>query len=129
MQEGGASVNNFVAAGVVLVILWLAMRSVRTVLAIVVNLFAGLAIAAALGLIIVGKFNPISVAFAILFVGLGSDFAIQYSVRYRAERHVNDDLHSALVKAAERVGTPLTLAASSAARLLSGGGLPQNNRT
>jgi uncharacterized protein len=115
VQEGGASVNNFVAAGVVLVILWLAMRSVRTVLAIVVNLLAGLAIAAALGLIMVGKFNPISVAFAILFVGLGSDFAIQYSVRYRAERHVTDDLHAVLVKAAERVGTPLTLAAGSAA--------------
>ena len=115
VQEGGASVNNFVAVGVVLVILWLAMRSVRTVLAIVVNLLAGLAIAAALGLIMVGKFNPISVAFAILFVGLGSDFAIQYSVRYRAERHVTDDLHAALVKAAERVGTPLTLAAGSAA--------------
>ena len=115
MQEGGASVNNFVAAGVVLGILWLAMRSVRTVLAIVVNLLAGLAIAAALGLIMVGKFNPISVAFAILFVGLGSDFAIQYSVRYRAERHVTDDLHAALVKTAERVGTPLTLAAGSAA--------------
>ena len=115
VQEGGASVNNFVAAGVVLVILWLAMRSVRTVLAIVVNLFGGLAIAAALGLVMVGRFNPISVAFAILFVGLGSDFAIQYSVRYRAERHATDDLHSALVKAGERVGTPLTLAASSAA--------------
>ena len=115
VQEGGASVNNLVAAGIVLVILWLAMRSVRTVLAIVATLSAGLAIAAALGLIIVGRFNPISVAFAILFVGLGSDFAIQYSIRYRSERHVNDDLHSALVKAAERVGTPLTLAASSAA--------------
>ena len=106
MQEGGRRSNNFVAAGVVLVILWLAMRSVRTVLAIVVNLLAGLAIAAALGLIMVSKFNPISVAFAILFVGLGSEAS-----GYRAERHVTDDLHAALVKAAERVGTPLTLAA------------------
>ena len=32
-------------------------------------------------------------------------------IRYRSERHVTDDLHSALVKAAGRVGTPLTLAA------------------
>ncbi len=115
MQEGAASVNNLVAAAIVLVILWLAMRSVRTVLAIVVNLSAGLVIAAALGLMMVGRFNPISVAFAILFIGLGADFAIQYSIRYRAERHVTDDLHPALVQAAERVGTPLTLAAASAA--------------
>ena len=35
----------------------------------------------------VGALNMISVAFAVLFVGLGVDFAIQFSVRYRAERH------------------------------------------
>jgi uncharacterized protein len=113
--EEGAPVNNLVAAAIVLVILWLAMQSVRTVLAIVVNLSAGLVIAAALGLMMVGRFNPISVAFAVLFIGLGADFAIQYSIRYRAQRHITEDLHRALVQAAERVGTPLTLAAASAA--------------
>ena len=35
----------------------------------------------------VGALNLISVAFAVLFVGLGVDFGIQFSVRYRAERH------------------------------------------
>ena len=32
------------------------------------------------------ELNPISVAFAVLFVGLGVDFSIQFSVRYRSER-------------------------------------------
>lgn len=113
--EEGAPVNNLVAAAIVLVILWLAMQSVRTVLAIVLNLSAGLVTAAALGLMMIGRFNPISVAFAVLFIGLGADFAIQYSIRYRAERHITEDLHRAPVRAAERVGTPLTLAAASAA--------------
>ena len=52
-----------------------------------INLFVGLAITAALGLVMVGALNMISVAFAVLFVGLGVDFGIQFCVRYRAERH------------------------------------------
>ena len=40
----------------------------------------------------VGALNPISIAFAVLFVGIGVDFGIQFSVRYRAERHEVDDL-------------------------------------
>ena len=40
----------------------------------------------------VGALNLISVAFAVLFIGLGVDFGIQFSVRYRAERHEVDDL-------------------------------------
>ena len=34
----------------------------------------------------VGALNLISVAFAVLFVGLGVDFGIQFAVRYRSER-------------------------------------------
>jgi hypothetical protein len=46
-----------------------------------------------------------------LFVGLGVDFGIQFSVRYRAERHDYPDLHTALVSAARKAGGPLALAA------------------
>ena len=48
-------------------------------------------------------------------VGLGADFAIQYSVRYRAQRHELHDLKPSLVGAARLVGAPLTLAAFAAA--------------
>jgi hypothetical protein len=37
--------------------------------------------AAALGLLMVGTLNVISIAFAPLFVGVGVDFGIQFSVR------------------------------------------------
>ena len=70
----------------------------------------GLAITTAVGLML-GALNLISVAFAVLFVGLGVDFGIQFSVRYRAERYENDDLAQALAKAAESSAVPLTLAA------------------
>ena len=96
-------------------ILWLALKSARIIAAVFINLFVGLSITAALGLMMVGALNMISVAFAVLFVGLGVDFAIQFSVRYRAERHDIGELRPALAQAAAKVGVPLTLAAAAVA--------------
>jgi len=95
----------------VMIILWLALHSARIIFAVVVSLMVGLAISTALGLLLVGALNVISVAFFMLFVGLGVDFGIQFSVRYRAERHDHPDLHTALVSAARKAGGPLALAA------------------
>jgi hopanoid biosynthesis associated RND transporter like protein HpnN len=75
----------------------------------------GLAVTAAIGLAIVGSFNLISIAFFVLFVGLGVDFGIQFSVRYRTERHEHPDLRRALRWAACKVGDPLALAAAATA--------------
>jgi hopanoid biosynthesis associated RND transporter like protein HpnN len=94
-------------------ILWLALRSARVETAILVTTFIGLILTAALGLFATGRFNLISVAFIPLFVGLGIDFSIQYSVRFLAERHFRPDLHEALVTAGVGVGRPLALAAAS----------------
>lgn len=95
----------------VLLMLWLAVRSARVIAAILVVLAIGLVITTALGLAIYGAFNVISVAFIVLFVGLGVDFAIQFCVRYRAERHRVDDLSPALARAGAGIGAGLTLAA------------------
>jgi uncharacterized protein len=95
--------------------LWLAVRSFRIIFAILATLFIGLALTMALGLWAVGVFNIISIAFVALFVGLGVDFGIQFSVRYRAERHGAGDLGPALVRAGRGVGTPLALAAAATA--------------
>ncbi|MGH6738620.1 MAG: MMPL family transporter, partial [Bradyrhizobium sp.] len=106
-----AGLNATVTIAVVLLILWLALRSVRIIFAVFVSLVVGLAVTAALGLLMVGTLNLISVYFAVLFVGLGVDFGIQFSVRYRAERHLLDDVRGALLQAGRRAGAPLTLAA------------------
>ena len=50
-----------------------------------------------------------------LFVGIGVDFGIQYSVRYRAERHDLDNLAAAIKQAGRLCGAPLTLAAGATA--------------
>jgi uncharacterized protein len=111
----GLALNSIVTALIVLFILWLALRSFRLILAVAITLTAGLIVTAGLGLFLVGALNPISMAFAILFVGLGADFAVQFNVRYRAQRHASHELGQALIEAAERVGVPLTLAAVAAA--------------
>jgi len=95
--------------------LWLAVRSIRIIFCILVTLGTGLLTTMALGLALVGVFNIISIAFIALFVGLGVDFAIQFSVRYRAERHAVGDLTKALTCAGRGVGVPLALAAAATA--------------
>ena len=92
----GAALNGVVTILVVLLILWLALRQARIMLAVLVNLAVGLSFTAAVGLMMVGALNLISVAFAVLFIGLGVDFGIQFSVRYRAERFADRDLGEAL---------------------------------
>ncbi len=113
--QDGAIRNGIGTVIVVLIILWLALHSPKIIFAVFVNLFIGLSITTALGLMMVGSFNLLSVAFAVLFIGLGVDFGIQFSVRYRSERFKNDDLKLALAEAARRVAVPISLAAMATA--------------
>ncbi|MGZ5827119.1 MAG: hopanoid transporter HpnN [Xanthobacteraceae bacterium] len=111
----GALRNGLITVGIVLFILWMALRSARLIFAVFVNVAIGLSITAAVGLAMVGSLNPISMSFAVLFVGIGVDFGIQYSVRYRSERHDVGDLGKAIRDAGRLAGLPLTLAAAATA--------------
>lgn len=108
-----AFLNHAIAVGAIILFLWLALRSGALVIAVIITTFCGLLVTAALGLLMVGELNPISVAFAALFVGLGIDFGIQFAVRYRADRFEQPDCATALRAAARGVGWSLTLAAVS----------------
>jgi uncharacterized protein len=111
----GALRNLLLTLSAVLLLLWIGLRSGRIIFAVVVCLLVGLAITAAVGLALVGALNLISIAFAVLFVGIGVDFGIQVAVRYRRERHLNGDLQSALGAAASAIAKPLALAAAATA--------------
>lgn len=111
----GAILNLLGTVVAVLVIIWLALRSARIIVSVFASLVVGFALTAAAGLVMVGAFNLISVAFAVLFIGLGADFGIQFSVRYRSERHDIDNIELALQRAAKKAGGPLALAAASTA--------------
>ena len=111
----GALVNGIATILIVLVILWLALHSFKIIAAVFIALIVGLALTAAVGLWMVGALNLISVAFAVLFVGLGVDFGLQFSVRYREERHKHPETYKALVETGRLAGSPLALAAASVA--------------
>ncbi len=96
---------------VVTAILFAALRSPKLIFAVLATLLAGLALTSGLGILVVGRFNMISVAFAALFIGLGVDFGIQFATRYREERHNDNDLERALLAATSGIGGSLTLAA------------------
>lgn len=119
-EEFATIKENAVSHGVgtvlfVLFILWRALGSGRTIFAVFASLVVGLAATAAFGLFAVGALNLISVYFAVLFVGLGVDFGIQFAVRYRDERHRVSDLGEALRSTGRFVAAPLTLAACATA--------------
>ena len=113
--QDGAITNGIATVVIVLIILWMALHSAKIISAVFINLFVGLSITTAVGLMMVGSLNLLSVAFAVLFIGLGVDFGIQFSVRYRSERFKNDDLPLALENAARRAAVPLSLAAMATA--------------
>jgi hopanoid biosynthesis associated RND transporter like protein HpnN len=110
-----ASLIAALAFGAITVMLWMAVRSLWLIVSILATTLVGLVSAAALGLAVFQRFNVISVAFIPLFVGLGIDIGIQFSVRYRAERATGKDVRDALIATARGMGRSLTLAATAIA--------------
>ncbi|MBV9076540.1 MAG: MMPL family transporter [Methylobacteriaceae bacterium] len=109
----GAPLHLGLTVVAIAVILYLALRSGRVIFAVLVTTLVGLVITVGAGLLMVGRYNVISVAVAALFLGLGVDFGIQYAVRYRDERHKLDELRGAIRRAGFGIGWSLTLAAAS----------------
>ncbi|TAN55317.1 MAG: hypothetical protein EPN20_20460, partial [Magnetospirillum sp.] len=95
----------------VLGLLFWGVRSARVVAAIMLSLAIGLVATGAFAAATIGSLNPISVAFAVLFVGIAVDFGIQFVTAYRAERFAVDDPAAAVLAAAGAMAAPLSLAA------------------
>jgi len=116
-DEEFSTVAEGMAAGtigsVLLVLVWLtlAVRSWRLIVPIVFTLILGLLLTTGFAAIAVGRLNLISVAFAVLFVGIAVDFAIQFSVRMRELRGHLGTADLALDATAQRVGPQIMVAA------------------
>ena len=111
----GVVVIAAMALAAILLMLWLAIRSPRLIVANLVTMLIGLTVAMAGGLLIFHRFNVISVAFIPLFVGLGIDFGIQFTVRFRSEHGPERTARAALIAAAGGMGRSLILAATAIA--------------
>ncbi|CUW39196.1 putative membrane protein actII-3 [Magnetospirillum sp. XM-1] len=95
----------------VLLLLFWGVRSGRVVAAIVISLIIGLVATAAFAAAAVGSLNPISVAFAVMFVGIAVDFGIQFVTAFRNERFLKGDPAEAVLASAASMAAPLSLAA------------------
>lgn len=112
----GAVANTALSLMLVAGLLWLALHSFRLILPVLATLVLGLLVTAAFGAAVIGPYNPLSIAFAVLFIGLGVDFGIQYAVRAREERFLlalrgHRDLAGALAAASGVAGPGILLAA------------------
>jgi len=97
-------------AGVAILLIW-GLGSFRLIVATLVTLLAGLIITAGLAALLIGRLNLISVTFAVLFVGLGVDFGIHLSLRYKEALSEQLTHRKAISKALSSVGGALTLSA------------------
>jgi hypothetical protein len=111
----GAGVSSALSVGLLLLWLVLGLRSLRIVVAIIATLLVGLVACADFAVLAVGALNPISVAFAVLFIGIAVDFGIQFCLRYRDERYRLDDFNVALRRTARGIGGALAIAAAATA--------------
>jgi hopanoid biosynthesis associated RND transporter like protein HpnN len=65
------------------IILYSAMYTVGMAIAVLICLIVGLIFTAAFATVAIGEVNIISIAFAVLYIGLGVDFAIHFLLRYQ----------------------------------------------
>lgn len=113
----GAVANTLLSLALVAGLLWLALHSLRLILPVLATLMLGLVVTAAFGVLAIGPYNPLSIAFAVLFIGLGVDFGIQLAVRAREQRFLlaGATLQHALASAAGVAGPGVLLAAAAIA--------------
>jgi hopanoid biosynthesis associated RND transporter like protein HpnN len=105
---GGAGVFCFL---LVALLLRRALRSLRLAVAAIATLLVGLIWTAAFATATVGHLNVISMAFGILFIGLGVDFCIHLGMRYADLLRGGFDPAAALREATRSVGSSLVICA------------------
>jgi len=113
-REGAinASILAFIA---VTILLGLGLRSFRLIAASVITLLCGLLLTAGFAAIAVGNLNMISLAFAVLYIGLGVDFAIHLCMHYRNFLFEGEYPDVALTRTIRKTGVALALCSLSTA--------------
>ena len=102
-------IAGILSLGLVVVILVVGYRSARLVFATLVTMLVGLAWTAGFAVLAVNQLNLMSVAFGVLFIGLGVDLGIQFGLRYQEAVAKGSDHAAALREAARGLSGALTL--------------------
>lgn len=99
----------------VTVVLYFALRSVPLVITCIVSLLTGLVWTGAFAAASIGHLNIVSLAFAVLFIGLGVDFGIHLGMRYGDLLQQGQSHEEAMCGSAESVGSSLLICAMTTA--------------
>jgi hopanoid biosynthesis associated RND transporter like protein HpnN len=91
--------------------LTLAFHSWRLMVVTLLTLLVGLSLSAGFATVAVGQLNILSLAFAVLFIGLAVDYAIHLCLRYQELLGLGNEPFSAMQKSLQEVGPALMLCA------------------
>lgn len=105
---GAAFMLSFLGVGAVLLV---GLRSARVALATVAAVVISIALTAGFATLTVGALNLVSIAFAVLMLGLGVDFAIHLVLHVQADRLRGVSARPALYRAAREIGVAFVIAA------------------
>lgn len=113
--SNGIGLSFMVSVLAVGLILWLAMRSWHMVGVAILTLIVTITITAGFGALAIGSLNLISIAFTVLLIGLGIDFAIHFALHIQETRQLHGRVRGALRSAVREVGGALSLCAPTTA--------------
>lgn len=99
----------------VCVTLWIAYRSFKLMFATFISLGIGLVLSMGFATVSIGHLNLISIAFAVLFIGMGDAFSSHFCLRYRELIMRGESQRDALLDTLTSTGSALILCAFTAA--------------
>ncbi len=108
---GGAALAGLASLIIVTLVMVFGLPARRLVLPALALILAGFAVNAGFATVAVGSLNMISVAFAVLFIGLGVDYAIHFLLRWAEEAEGGSGRAIPVATAARDIGPALVLAA------------------
>jgi uncharacterized protein len=111
----GMGLTTLISFLLVAIALVIGLRSGRLVFASLATLLMGFIWTLGFAIAFVGRLNLISVAFGVLFIGLGIDYSIQYCIRYRELMASGHGHYEAIVGTAKGLGISMLVCTIAAA--------------
>ncbi|BAW80523.1 hopanoid biosynthesis associated RND transporter like protein HpnN [Candidatus Nitrosoglobus terrae] len=105
----GNGIAGILALAMISAILFIGLRSISLIVAILLGLITGLILTTGFATLGVGHLNVISTAFAVLYIGLGTEYDIQFCMRYHQLIRNGIKKLDALRIAASEIGMALVL--------------------
>ncbi len=109
--EVGMGLAGIISVSIVIAVLLIGLRSPGVMVSLFVTLLVGLIWTAVFAIVALGSLNLISVAFAVLFVGLSVDFGIHFALRASEYTHKTVNWGAALAEGGRSVGGSLAICA------------------